>query len=133
MNWFQLLSHPVVVEAEGLLVVATTIPACEWDVSVEAENLEEQKRLRLATDELLTYAKYDRGFATNLAFKLAYAFIRRVEVFSCTKEQQKVEGVEKTASLFDGECRTATTPVVPRSVPRQLRWTSKKGPGWTTI
>ncbi|EPR58637.1 hypothetical protein TGGT1_216290A, partial [Toxoplasma gondii GT1] len=80
VNWFRLLSHPVVVEADGLLVVATTIPTNEWDVAVERDNLSEQKKLRLATDEVLTYAKIDRSIATRFLYKLAYTLIGRVEV-----------------------------------------------------
>ncbi|KEP62985.1 UNVERIFIED_CONTAM: hypothetical protein HHA_216290 [Hammondia hammondi] len=103
VNWFRLLSHPVVVEADGLLVVATTIPTNEWDVAVERDNLAEQKKLRLATDELLTYAKVDRSIATRFFYKLAYTLIGRIECNENWEPYRGQGGLDSSLAPLRGE------------------------------
>ncbi|RQX67303.1 amine-terminal region of chorein, A TM vesicle-mediated sorter [Toxoplasma gondii CAST] len=103
VNWFRLLSHPVVVEADGLLVVATTIPTNEWDVAVERDNLSEQKKLRLATDEVLTYAKIDRSIATRFLYKLAYTLIGRVECNENWEPYRGQGGLDSSLAPLRGE------------------------------
>ncbi|CDJ35909.1 Vacuolar protein sorting-associated protein vps13, related [Eimeria mitis] len=95
LNLLRLLTEPIVVKAEGVLVVGTTQPPSAWDAEREEFLRDQQRNLTLLTDECLTYAREESGLPSVLQ-RAAYAVIQRIQI-SVSRLEVRLEDTE-TAS-----------------------------------
>ncbi|CDI77654.1 AGAP005082-PA, related, related [Eimeria praecox] len=95
LSLLRLLTEPIVVNAEDVLVVGTTQPPSAWNVEREELLRDQQRNLTLLTDECLTYAREESGLPSVLQ-RAAYAVIQRIRL-SVNRLEVRLEDTE-TAS-----------------------------------
>ncbi|CDJ49750.1 AGAP005082-PA, related, related [Eimeria brunetti] len=95
LNLLRLLTGPIVLKAEDVLVVGTTQPPSAWNVEREELLRDQQRNLTLLTDECLTYAREESGLPSVLQ-RAAYAIIQRIRL-SVTRLEVRLEDTETAA------------------------------------
>lgn len=95
LNLLRLLSAPILLSAEDVMVIGTTQPPSAWSVEREQALRDQQRNLILLTDECLTYAREESGLPSLLQ-RATYAVIQRIRL-SVAKLEVRLEDTE-TAS-----------------------------------
>ncbi|CEM04248.1 unnamed protein product [Vitrella brassicaformis CCMP3155] len=77
--WMALTTQPIIVEAENLILIATTKPSAAWDIEAEKQVWEDFKRLILDQDELFTFLT-GRQKEETLFHQLGYLMLRNLRL-----------------------------------------------------
>ena len=92
LNLLRLLTGPIILHAEDVLVVGTTQPPSAWNVEREQALRDQQRNLTLLTDECLTYAREESGLPSVLQ-RAVYAIIQRIQL-SVSRLEVRLEDTE---------------------------------------
>ncbi|KAL8448486.1 hypothetical protein Emed_003747 [Eimeria media] len=79
LNLLRLMTEPIVICAEDVLLVATTQHPSAWSIEREQNLRDQQRNLILLTDECLTYAREESGLPSVLQ-RAVYALIQKLRL-----------------------------------------------------
>ncbi|XP_026192591.1 uncharacterized protein LOC113147171 [Cyclospora cayetanensis] len=116
LKLWRLLSEPITVCAEDILIIITSQPPSDWNVEREERVRDQHRNLILLTDECLTYAREESGLPCVLQ-RAAYAIIQRIRL-SLTRLELRLEDTEtdskrhfalgmRVSRLFSLRCASA--------------------------
>ncbi|KAL8430018.1 hypothetical protein Efla_001373 [Eimeria flavescens] len=96
LNLLRLVTEPILVCAEDVLLLAVTQPSSTWSVAREQSIRDKQRNLLLLTDECLTYAREESGLPSVLQ-RVVYAVIHRIRL-SIKGLELRLEDTETASS-----------------------------------